>query len=54
MLKLTIVIAGGPLLGKEPLTKKFPDNTTVGSLKNIFSKILNIPINEQLIYYKVT
>ena len=29
MMKLSIVIAAGPLLGKKPLNKKFPENTTV-------------------------
>lgn len=29
MMKIQIVIAAGPLLGKKPLNKKFPENTTV-------------------------
>lgn len=53
MLKLKIVIAAGPLLGKNPLNKKFPENTTVQTLKNVFSKLLQIPADEQMVYYKV-
>ena len=56
MIKLTIAIAGGPFLnkGKEPIAKRFPDNTTVANLKNIFSKMVGIPADQQIIYYKVS
>ena len=53
MLQLTIVIAGGPLVGKENLSKKFPDNTTVSTLKNVFSKLLQIPSDRQVLYFKL-
>ncbi len=54
MLRLHIVVAAGPFLGKkEPIIKKFPDNTSIGNLKNVFSKLLQIPAEKQLLYYKI-
>lgn len=35
MVKLVIIIMYGPFTSKT-VTKKFPDNTTVSTLKNIF------------------
>lgn len=40
MIPLQIVIAAGPMLGKPPLNKKFPDNTTIITLKNVLSKLI--------------
>lgn len=42
MVKLNIIIMWGPFTSKTPI-KKFPDNTTVSTLKNIFQNMYKIP-----------
>jgi len=42
MISVKIIVAAGPHLGTDDIVKKLPDNMTVGTLKNIFSKMFNI------------
>ena len=51
-LSFKITSLAGPLLGRAPLNKKFPSSTTVSTLKNLFAKLIGIPADSQLIYYK--
>jgi hypothetical protein len=44
MVELKIVIAGGPLIGKDPFLKKFPENTNIAALKAVVAKLSKIPI----------
>lgn len=53
MVALTLIAAAGPMLGKADKVKKFPDNTTVLSLKNVISKLYSIPNDKLIIKYRV-
>lgn len=54
MLNLDIVIGIGPFIGKPPISKKLPNSTSVIELKNLLSGIIQVPVNDQIIYYKTT
>lgn len=53
MVSLTLVAAAGPQLGKPDKVKKFPDNTTILSLKNVLSKLYGIPNDRLVLKYRV-
>ncbi|EGR26902.1 tubulin-specific chaperone e, putative [Ichthyophthirius multifiliis] len=53
MISLKIMAAAGPQLGKPEKVKKFPENTSVLSIKNVLSKLYGIQSDEMIIYYKV-
>lgn len=53
MIPLILVAAAGSQLGKPDKTKKFPDNTTILSLKNVLSKLYGIPNDKIVLKYKV-
>lgn len=53
MIALTLVAAAGTQLGKPDKVKKFPDNTTVLSMKSVLSKLYGIPNDKLVIKYRV-
>ena len=42
MVRLVVIVAAGPMTAKK-MNKRFPDNTTVCTLKNIFQNLFKIP-----------
>lgn len=53
MVSLTLVVAAGPSLGKPEKVKKFPDNTTILSLKSVLSKLYGIPNDKLVLKYRI-
>lgn len=42
----------GPMVGTEPIIKKFPETTTIQLFKNVMSKLFKIPIAELKISHR--
>lgn len=52
MLILKITALAGPLVGKDPVKKKFPDSTTIVNLKAVLAKLLSIPLEKINVLYR--
>ncbi|KAL4483876.1 hypothetical protein ABPG72_006251 [Tetrahymena utriculariae] len=53
MVQLNLIAAAGSQLGKPNKSKKFPDNTSILSLKNVLSKLYGIPNDKLILKYRV-
>lgn len=52
MLTLKISALTGPLVGKEPIKKKFPDSTIIVNLKAVLAKLLTVSAENMMILYR--
>eukprot|EP01015_Nassula_variabilis_P016791 TRINITY_DN2595_c0_g1_i28.p1 TRINITY_DN2595_c0_g1~~TRINITY_DN2595_c0_g1_i28.p1 ORF type:complete len:473 (+),score=81.31 TRINITY_DN2595_c0_g1_i28:65-1483(+) len=51
VVNLKFIAGSGPLVGKDPIKKKFPESTTIGWLKNFSSKTFKIPQSKVVLLY---
>jgi len=51
LVTLKLSASAGPFVGQDPRTKKFPQTTTIQTLKQLLSQMFNLNVDRLIVYY---